>query len=124
MTCKPFIVLLITFILPTIVVAQIKLKLAGKTFVIPNFKADSAESFDSYLVKDHNLPSIKKSRYDLEIRFIPSGGFGSQAREACRVIIKGNKDSLYAEDYLIKDLSGYNTIPDGFNRFDSYSTPQ
>lgn len=82
--------------------AQSKVRCAGIEYIIPKFKADTIVSFNNKFVKDSILTSIKDSNYDIEIRYNFYGAFGWWPNEGHCLVIRGNKDSLFAIDYFLK----------------------
>lgn len=94
------------FALISICIGQQQLRIAGAAYNVPVFRTDSTASFTDWYVQLGILQSIKKSAYDLEIRvLIPNVilNFGDQG--GC-VVIRGNKDSLFATYYKIDMRQG------------------
>ncbi len=82
-------------------VAQTPLNIAGVKYIIHNFKTDSAFSYDDWFVQSKIVSSIKLSHYPLEIRFWFKPWFMRKADEGECLIIKGDKDSLFADLYQL-----------------------
>ena len=83
--------------------AQLSVTYQGTKFTIPHFKDDSTQSFNSKFVTDSILPSIRKSKYDIEIRFNFYGAFRWLPNEGHCIVIRANKDSIFALDYFLRD---------------------
>lgn len=80
--------------------SQIKVKIAGKQYIVPDFK-DGTVAKPGYL-KHISIPKpIEQSKYDIEIRYYNSTIVGSLINA---LVIKGNRDSLFAETYEISGL--------------------
>jgi hypothetical protein len=77
--------------------SQIKIEVAGKKYVVPAFKDDTVGR-PGYL-RDISIPEpIEQSKYDIEIRFYTSAMMISFVNTW---VIKGTRDSLFAETYEI-----------------------
>jgi hypothetical protein len=98
--------IILALAIPRICVAQQQLKIAGITYNVPAFSADSNQTFTDFYVKSGILPSIKSSHYDLEIKAIlPNAIMNFSDRGGC-VVIRGNKDSLVADYYMLRSRQG------------------
>ncbi len=82
-------------------IAQIKLALGKVHYIIPAFKQDSAATFNDWFVQHNIAPSIKASKYPFEIRYWFQPAFFSLPGEGEYLIIRGNKDSLFADLYRL-----------------------
>jgi hypothetical protein len=99
---------------------QLKFTLKGHDFTVPNFKSDSVATFNNGFVKDSVISSIKRSKYDVEIRMIYSGSFGSYPGEGVCISIRGDKDTLYAVENFVT-MSGKDYVHPGGKILQKYN---
>lgn len=81
--------------------SQSVITLGGIAYKIPSFKEDSTLTYDDWFVKNGIVGSIKKSAFDLEIRAFYKPWFMSDRDEGYCLVIKGNRDSLIADYYMV-----------------------
>lgn len=84
---------------PFLANAQFKVSVAHKTYQIDQFNDDTTSYRNDF--EEGVIPSITRSKYEIEIRYYYFAEYG-YPDESYGIVIRGNKDSLYAAKYFLK----------------------
>ena len=82
--------------------AQIDIVIAGESYHMNNVVDNAISPSLNQFVKDGVIPSIKLSKYDVEIRCNFYGAFGWFPGEGHCIVIRGNRKTLQAIDYSVR----------------------
>jgi hypothetical protein len=86
--------------IPFLTHAQFKVTVAHQTYYIDKF-SDDTTTYQNDFRDEGVIPSIRKSKYEIEIRYYIFADYGSPDESYC-IVMRGNKDSLYAAKYFLK----------------------